>query len=119
MNKIDTSTITNKATYLAFVANWKENYAAHSQEIREARAAYNEAQAAFGHVGPYNWGMGIGQEANAAWNAAHKVLEQARATRKFLRLEAQAMLAIRADMKVESARRAQHRYHRADCDHDA
>ena len=117
MNKIDTSTITNKATYLAFVANWKENYAAHSQEIREAREAYNEAQAAFGHTGPYKWGQG--PDVNAAYNEAYKVLEQARSTRKFLRLEAQAMLAIRADMKVESARRAQHRYHRADCDHDA
>lgn len=116
MNAIDTSTITNKATYLAFVANWKANYAAHSHEIRLAREAYNEAQAAFAHAGPYKWGMGIGQEANAAYNAAHKVLEQARAARQGLRAEARAMLETRADMKVEAARRAQHRYHRPDRD---
>lgn len=100
---IDTSTITNKATYLAFVASWKANYAAHSREIRLAREAYNEAQAAFAHAGPCQWGKG--PEVNAAYNAAHKVLEQARATRGGLRVEARALLEIRADMKVEAARR--------------
>lgn len=103
MNQIDISTITNKATYLEAVANWKANYAAHSQEIREARSAYNEAQAAFAKAGSYQWGKGA--EVNAGYNAAYKTLEQARADRKFLRVEAQAMLAVRAEMKVQAAKR--------------
>jgi hypothetical protein len=39
-------TFTSRETYLADVAAWKALYAEHSQQIRDTRRAFNEAQSA-------------------------------------------------------------------------
>lgn len=84
---------TTKETYLQEVAEWKANYKALSQEIRDARKVFVEAQRHFSKI---NFGNGYGQ----AWSA----LEKARDAKRRLSERAHAEIGYRFEMKQEAAR---------------
>lgn len=87
-------TFNNKETYLVAAAAWKADYNKLSQDIRDARTQFNDAQKAFAKSsvkeGTY-W---------TAW----KEVERLRSHRDSLRSQANYMLTDRFNMKEEACR---------------
>lgn len=94
----------SKETYLVARAEWKAEYKELSQNIRDARSAFNEAQRVFGKVGSYKWHLGAGSPENAAYNAAWRAVDDARILRYKLRNEATSMLGDLVEMQNEACR---------------
>jgi len=98
-----TQLFNSKETYLAARADWKANYARLTVEAREARKAFNDAAAAFSKIGSYRWNLGYSSPENAAYNAAYKVMNDARTNRAVIRREANDALNDLVEMKKEAA----------------
>lgn len=82
----------DKTTYLAARAEWKAEYKELSQQIREARKAYHDAQRAYTKATPTeNY-------------AAYRALNTARNNREALRYEASQKISELFAMKEEASR---------------